>query len=650
MNKLLFNRITGFFSANIIVLIYGIISILIELLSLIFFDCSPYINQPGFSILFWIAICLFLSILKRKKLKAIYSFFFLIMQCILILGSNFLFLSNGTAFEKSMLQQRNDAYATIEQFYITPGLVILCSSVLLSYFVFLFIYLRKCSKNKDLIIEYQMKYRMIAGLANILLIILIIYMPIAANSSKKSIDYETLLYKSSNCYQKMGITGNFVFEMLRRNAYTVDVSTIGNMDASIYSNRCDTSMYNGVSSGNNLVMILAESFEWYPLLTYEPELTEAIYPNLSKLMKESVKCDNFYSREKTDTAEALMLVGSNPTGKYLHNDFEENAYPYSLPNLFRQQAITEGDEDVVIRSFHQNDGTFYNRLTAHKSLGFSELIDISTMEEYGLINTWKMKERERNLDSKTMETMKNEMFPSDQRFFTFWITFSMHGFYNKRDNLSEYYDIFDKHEAFPEGDKYQNYLRTYAAAVADLDKAIGIMFDDLDEKGLLDTTTIVMISDHNTYYNGLSNYAKDIDTHFDPALYRVPMIIYDKKLTAAMDNASGEGKVISKFTTTADVIPTIFDLFQIPAWNSLYYGSTIFNNDKESIIYSRAYNIFLNKEYMGYSLNDLRYEAPESTEETRADFETRALVHLSKLAITDKVFYSNYFSDHSYKP
>ena len=71
---------------------------------------------------------------------------------------------------------------------------------------------------------------------------------------------------------------------------------------------------------------------------------------------------------------------------------------------------------------------------------------------------------------------------------------------------------------------------------------------------------------------------------------------------------------------------------------------------EESIIYSRAYNIFLNKEYMGYSLNDLRYEAQESNEETRADFEVRALAHLSKLAITDKVFYSNYFSDHSYKP
>jgi phosphoglycerol transferase MdoB-like AlkP superfamily enzyme len=437
--------------------------------------------------------------------------------------------------------------------------------------------------------------------------------------------------------------------MLRGNTESVDISDLSDIEESIYEKRCDTSIYHGISSGNNLVMILAESFEWYPLTIYSKEQTAKIYPNLSKLMEESILCDNFYSREKTDTAESLMIVGSNPTGKYTHNDFADNSYPYSLPNLYRQQALTEGDDDVIIKSYHQNKGSFYNRNNAHKSFGFDDLVDVDDMKKFGVVNTWDSQKRERTLDSLTMNAMKNEMFPSDQRFFTYWITFSTHGFYHERENLKEYYELFDRLGVFPKGNQYENYLRTYAAAVADLDKAIGIMLDDLNRKQLLENTTIAIIADHNTYYNSLSNYAKDIDTQYNPELYRVPVILYDQKLIEAMDKA-GDSRIITKFTTTSDIVPTLLDLLGIPAWDNLYLGSTIFNKERESIIYSRAYNIFINEQYIGYSLNDLKYEAPSSTTLTKSEFEAKALAHLNKLEIIDKIFYSDYFSEYRYRP
>lgn len=650
MKKLKIKKVVGYISNNIIVLVYGIISFALELLSLIFFDCSAYIIHPIFPILLWVSILLALILLRNKKLKAVYSFFILLVQCFLILGSNYLFLSNGTVFERSMLKQRNDAYATIEQFYLDSGLLFTCIILLACFFIFIIIYLRHCRRSGKLMINYKKRNRFFMVVADLVLVTSLFLTPISDNLSSTSTNYETLLYKSINSYQKLGVSGNFIYEILHgADSSIVDISDLSNLDSIIYSKRCETSKYNGISRGNNLIMILAESFEWYPLEMYSKEVTTKVYPNLSKLMDGSVISNSFYSREKTDTAEALTLIGSNPTGKYVHNDFAGNSYPYSLPNLFCQQATTEGDEDVIIRSYHQNNGSFYNRSNAHKSFGFEELIDINDMEKFGVVNTWSTSQRERTLDSLTINAMKNEMFPSGHRFFTDWITFSTHGFYNERKNLSEYYNKFDSLSVFTKGDKYMNYLRTYAATVADLDKAIGIMFDDLKKKGLLDTTTIVIVSDHNTYYNGLSNYAKNIDSEFNKELYRVPMIIYDQKLTATM-NESGESRTISKFTTTSDVIPTILDLFGIPAWDNLYLGSTIFNKDKESIIYSRAYNIFISDKYIGYSLNDLRYEASDATKHTKADFEARALTHLSKLAITDKIFYSNYFFNHKYKP
>lgn len=186
-------------------------------------------------------------------------------------------------------------------------------------------------------------------------------------------------------------------------------------------------------------------------------------------------------------------------------------------------------------------------------------------------------------------------------------------------------------------------------AVADLDKAIGLMFSDLRKKGLLDTTTIVLTADHNTYYNRLSNYAKKIETQYNSELYRVPMIIYDKKLTKAMEGAN-ESREIDKFTTTSDVIPTILDLFGIPGYDTLHLGSTILNKEKESIIYSRAYNIFINDKFIGYSFNNLKYEDLEATAEDKDAFKARALEHLRKLQIIDKVFYSDYFSNYEYNP
>lgn len=649
MNNMITKKLIKVLSINIIELIYGMISLLVESLSLIFFDCSPYVIHPVYPILIWMTIILVLFAFRSNKLRAIFSFFFLIIQCIIILASNYLFLSNGTVFERSMLKQRNDAYATIEQFYLTPGLLYLCAFSLVCYLIFLIVYLKRCKNKDNVMIRYQKRYRMVAIVISIISIAGLKLIPVLDNNAKTTADYKSTLYESSNSCQKLGITGNFIYEMLRGDADTVDISDLSDVEDSIYSKRSDTSNYNGISSGNNLIMILAESFEWYPLTLYSQEKTEEIYPNLSKLMNESVLANNFYSREKTDTAEALMVVGSNPIGKYTHNDFANNEYPYSLPNLFRQQAMADGDEDVVIRSFHQNYGSFYNRRTAHKSFGFDELIDIKDMEHYGVENTWNIVKGERTLDSLTMNAMKDEMFPTDHRFFTYWISFSTHGFYHKRVNLNEYYDKFDKLGVFPKGDQYENYLRTYAAAVADLDKAIGIMFADLEKKGLLEKTTIALIADHNTYYNRLSNYIKNINTQFNSELYRIPMMIYDQKLTDAM-NKFGESRTISKFTTTSDVIPTLLDLFGIPAWDNLYLGSTIFNQDKESIIYSRAYNIFINDKYIAYSLNNIKYEAPDSTKQTKSDFEIKALAHLKKLEMINKIFYSNYFSDHKYKP
>jgi hypothetical protein len=246
----------------------------------------------------------------------------------------------------------------------------------------------------------------------------------------------------------------------------------------------------------------------------------------------------------------------------------------------------------------------------------------------------------------------------------------MHGFYQERTNLRElgYYDFMDAHGLFPRGNRNENHWRTYAATVIDFDRAIGVMLTDLEEKNLLDDTTIVIMSDHNSYYDGLTAYAKGLDSIFDPEGYRVPFIIYDKKLARAMDER-GESRTLEKFITSVDLVPTVFDILGIPAWKNMYPGISIFC-DEESIGLSRAYKLFFSENIVCYNINDLKFKSPffsddfignknylgtvedyiGSLDDPKSDtFIYRAYKHLDKLFYLDKIYLGDYFKGREFR-
>ena len=105
-----------------------------------------------------------------------------------------------------------------------------------------------------------------------------------------------------------------------------------------------TSEYHGISKRNNLIYILVESFEWYAFLERcTEEQSRVLYPNLNKFLQDSVYASSFYAREKTDTAEMLALLGSNPTNKYTNYDFPKNTFSWALPNMFRDSVEKSGN-------------------------------------------------------------------------------------------------------------------------------------------------------------------------------------------------------------------------------------------------------------------------------------------------------------------
>ena len=672
-----------FLKNNIYVFMWLGFAVFMELFSITFTDCKPYLSSPLYFLLILFSFCLILFLVPNRIAKIVIVSLLMIGQTALCVGFIYLYESNGTFFDFSMINMRDDAFGTIEDlslnwvhFGISLGVLVLFVGVMIG----LEVYFRKHHAQK---FKEKKQFKISVGVVTALALVCLTIIPVFDGVIQGQNSYQNMLFNNnSSVYQQKGITANAVYEMLSGSlANKVKYDDLTPVDEALSEENenlyLETSQFHGISEGNNLIMLMVESFDWYPFtLYYDAETINEIYPNITKFMQNGIVLNQYYSREKTDTSENNALLGSNPTGKYVNYDFENNQYPYSLVNMFKNKY-----PDAVANAFHQNTGSFYNRKVLFESYGFDYFYDIDDMADFGVTNEWNEDsfKGERTKDSETMLHMVETMFPTDQQFLTYWLTFSMHGYYVERENFRNfvyvdqygveyengYYGYLDAKGVFPESEeKKANYLRTYAAAVKDFDEALGIMMDYLEENNLLENTTIVMYADHNTYYNNLAKYAKGIDETYNSELYRIPAIIYDQKLYDAYKDYAGEDAMqvvygtdnnedykcltVSKFTNTIDLIPTVFDIFGIKGYNDLYPGTSIFIEDVESIIYSRAYGIFVTDKLICYSADSLLYTCEGFTEEDRQDFIERAEEYLRIKEITDLVFYSDYFASHEY--
>ena len=657
-------KLKNSFRENGAVYVYRCLVVVIELMSIMFIGCKPFISN---FIYFICVFGLFSSIclmFKNRWVKLILASIFLLGQIVANVGFIYLYDSNGTFFEWAMMNQRNDAFATIEELHLRWSLVAILISIFVAYLTFFIIFNIKTSKNRT-----PQKAPKFTKYLKIAMLVLFASFTVlnpsidAFTNGNKSYAHTYLYGDVSNKYQQSGITSNAIYEFFKGTIVnsTKEFSTEG-IEEFVYDQEnplLETSEYFGISKENNLVYILVESWEWYVFLEHcTPEQSEILYPNINKFLRNSIYADNYHSREKTDTAEMLAILGSNPTDKYVNYDFAKNTFSWSLPNMFRQNIIDNGNEVKHIKSYHQNSGSFYNRDTMHASMGFDDLVSIEDMSKFGVEGTFdgeSWKKGTMTMDSHTIDKMQDDMFPmteENEQFLTYWITYITHGSYNFNQKFEDagYYAKLDEIGAYPAGiSQKKDYLRTYAAAVMDFDKALGIMMDKLEANGQLDNTTIILFSDHNTYYHNLANYAKDIDTRYNSELFRVPFMIYDQKLKAAYEANEGTN-VISKFTTGADLIPTIFDIFGIKGYENLYFGSSMFVDDVESIIFSRAYGIFITDKIMCYGADELLYK---SEDYTKADFDSfieRAELHLEKLEYMDKIMNNDYFKHNPLRP
>ncbi|MCI8458446.1 MAG: sulfatase-like hydrolase/transferase [Clostridia bacterium] len=675
-------KILQMLKTNYLIFAFWFVSVIMELTAVTVTGGSFFIRQP------WIYLSLMLIYsgvmycIKNQNGRFWFAFALLFFNFVIDLVFIVIFEMTDTIFDFAMLKLRKDGMAIIESLPINFWYVAVAGLLLSAYLIFGRYFIKRVPK------PAKPTRLPIAVTAAAMACTLVLHGVFAYFSHRNydPADLVSKLYRNdTSSYADKGIYGNFFSELYKGAFFSkVRLGDTDELENFIYSEEDiygGTDMF-GAAQGYNVITVLGESFEWFTFrdnmdgednafpggfhisdetiqalnaqkgtdFTCTQDVLRAVYPNLYALYDSSIAMTNFHAREKTDISENLSAMGAYPTDKFINYDYPHNTVVTSVARTMKELY---GHDAIAANSFHNGTASFYNRRAyLTRGLGFDSFTAADEMAHKGMTDY--IPKGERNLDSEMIDACHKEMFPSDKRFYTYITSITQHGQYEERDNLKEHYNVLDEYMLCPLPEKGDdNYdaarnFRTYAAAGRELDKAIGqinrYLRETTDQNGtpLIEKTVLVLFGDHNAYYSSLSSNVKGIpDGRYDTErnytdLFRVPFMV-------RIGNGEHAQK-IDKFTCTADIVPTVYDLLGIKTYGNLLYGHSVFD-DRESVLYSRAYDVFMTDQLYFTSLNKIRYKSPAADQQTMTAVEANAKKLLEKISHTNRIFYFDYLSD-----
>ncbi len=352
--------------------------------------------------------------------------------------------------------------------------------------------------------------------------------------------------------------------------------------------------YTNIFKGKNVLVIHAESMQNFVLNTSFNGIDVA--PNLKKLASEGLYFSNFYAQESVGTSSdseftfnTSLMPASSGTVFVSYWDREY----VTIPKLLKEQGY-------YTFSMHGNNGTFWNRVNAHKSLGYDHYYyytkDFNIDETIGLGLADKsffrqavpiissIKEANKNFYGILIMLTNHTPFSDIVNYSDYEVNYK-YTKYNEETGMEE-----EKVAPYMEGTKLGNYFKSVHYA----DEAIGQLVDDLDKNGLLDDTVLVIYGDHDaklkkSEYVRFYNYdyetdsikSKDDPTYVDVDYYsyelnrKVPFIIWTK------DHKYNEE--VTKVMGMYDVLPTLGNMLGISSPYAL--GHDIFSTDENVVVF-----------------------------------------------------------------
>ena len=322
--------------------------------------------------------------------------------------------------------------------------------------------------------------------------------------------------------------------------------------------------YTGLFEGKNLILILGESFN---RLAVRKDTT----PTLYKLVHEGFYFENFYSPHILSTigGEYQLLTASIPTEAALGGlQGGKNSYPFGPGTMFKNNGYS-------VFAYHNNSYYFQSRDAYIPAMGFENF----TACQHGMADAACAGWPESDIE---MISTTTEDYIHEDHFFTYYITVSGHGPYDfsKGDNLiaPKYKDIIDGL-----GLDADEAASAYLAVNIELDRALELLLERLEEAGKLEDTVIALVGDHYPYYldrEEISSLAGEkMDMTID--VHQSDFILY---------NSATPSETVTKVGSQIDVLPTLYNLFALPYDSRLLIGRDIFSSAPGlAVFYDRSW-------------------------------------------------------------
>lgn len=340
-----------------------------------------------------------------------------------------------------------------------------------------------------------------------------------------------------------------------------------------------TDKYKDIFKGKNMLVIHAESIQQ---LTLDTKFNgKEVTPNLNKLAKEGIYFSNFYAQESVGTSSDSEFTFST---SLLPASSGTVAVNYANRTYVSTQKLLS-ELGYYTFSMHANNGSYWNRLELHKSLGYKkffnytddydiDLNDPTQIVGMGLNDKDFFKqsvEKIKTIDSENENWMGTLIMLSNHTPFTDAAKASGYEVDYKYTEYNEQTGEYEEKSApFLEGTKLGNYFKSVNYA----DQAIGQLVDELDEAGLLDDTVLVIYGDHDAKIKESEyEYYLNYDPYTDSALEegddgyvpvdeycynlnrKVPFIIWTK------DQAEYDPVEITTLGGMYDCLPTLGNMF-----------------------------------------------------------------------------------------
>ena len=308
--------------------------------------------------------------------------------------------------------------------------------------------------------------------------------------------------------------------------------------------------YTGMFEGKNLVFVVAESFS-------EISVSEELTPTLYKLIHDGFYFKNFYTSNNLSTigGEFQALTGLYADNSILSKWRNGSSYfPYGIGTVFN-------DSGYKTYAYHNNSVYFQDRNIYLKSQGFTNFKGCyNGLEKLINCEMWPQS------DVEMINVTYNDYINSEEPFLAYYMTVSGHFYYTFSGNM-----IARKNKSYVDNLDYNENIKAYLATQIELDKAMEMLINKLDEAGKLDDTVIVLTADHFPYnlnlndINALSDYTRDLMIEANSN----NLIIYNSKMKSV---------IVDKVGMSIDVLPTVLNLFGIKYDSRIIMGKDILSS------------------------------------------------------------------------